>query len=332
MTEGYPEAIRDFSTSADNSTVTNTITKYKDLVNRNQVQGNERNIDYWRKQGWEQFSKFVDTKSQQKSITQIKRSKVPGKAITLDETNKWLIVIPLDKDASCYHGRNTDWCTTKPNASYFEKYFYDKNIVLIYFLQKETGKRWAIACHRKLDKIEMFDQRDNSINVDQFQQQTGLDPMKYKDMALDKQHTPKYDQSKQQYVEALAIIQQATPFTKVDPQLEQALLFAKDMSSIVEYCAEVKGRWDVAERLCIQNICSIVDYAKDVIKGRWPEAESVVLEKGDLDSLVKYAVNVIKGRWPEAEPNIIAKLGNNWAEATSLAQNPKTPASNKCRE
>jgi hypothetical protein len=90
------------------------------LCQRNQVVGQERNIDYWRKQGIDAFAKFVGQKLTIPSKTEIKRSKIPGKHIDLVDNDQWQIVIPLDKESSCFHGKNTKWCTTKPNASYFE--------------------------------------------------------------------------------------------------------------------------------------------------------------------------------------------------------------------
>jgi hypothetical protein len=42
------------------------------------------------------------------------------------------------------------------------------------------------------------------------------------------------------------------------------------------------------------------EYARDIIKGRWPEAEPYIMK--DLSTILEYAMNVIKGRWPEAEP------------------------------
>ena len=42
-----------------------------------------------------------------------------------------------------------------------------------------------------------------------------------------------------------------------------------------------------------------MQYAADVIKGRWPEAESNIMK--NPYAAVEYARDVIKGRWPEAE-------------------------------
>jgi len=43
-------------------------------------------------------------------------------------------------------------------------------------------------------------------------------------------------------------------------------------------------------------------YARDVIKGRWIEAESIIAERPEL--LLPYTENFVKTRWPEMEPQL----------------------------
>lgn len=176
LLEGYKEATHEFTVASDQTTATNAINKYKTLVTKNQVAGQERNIDYWRKQGWDNFLKFVNGQSETQTATQIKRKKVPGKSITVHEDDNWLIVVPLDRNASCFHGKDSNWCTTKTDQNYFNDYFHDKNITLIYCLQKQTGGMWALATHKDLvSDSEIFDKNDNSITDAEFRKQTGLD-------------------------------------------------------------------------------------------------------------------------------------------------------------
>lgn len=189
LIEGYREVTQKFSQEADPSQVQTIVSKYRELVNRNQVQGNERNIDWWGKQGWEQFQKFVTAKSQQLSQNQQKKRKNTGNSYTLDETDEWLIVVPLDKDASCFHGKDTDWCTTKPQNDYFEEYFRDNDITLIYFLQKRTGNKWAAAVDTYGDG-EYFDINDRRIGNGDLARQTGIPfdtVMKYVKMVSNKE-------------------------------------------------------------------------------------------------------------------------------------------------
>lgn len=59
------------------------------------------------------------------------------------EDDKWIAVRPLSFEASCKYGAGTKWCTTyKREKEYFVKYF--KNGVLIYFINKITGYKFAL--------------------------------------------------------------------------------------------------------------------------------------------------------------------------------------------
>ena len=62
--------------------------------------------------------------------TQSKSKRLVGDAVVLREDDRWLVVIPLDKEASCFHGRNTDWCTAKPRRTHWEEHFIDARTVL----------------------------------------------------------------------------------------------------------------------------------------------------------------------------------------------------------
>lgn len=196
--EGYKEVTQKFYQSADKQQVDEVIAKFKTLVNRNQLQGNEKNIDWWGKQGWEKFKEKVDFQSQQKTSTELKKQKIPGQSIFLAENEKWLIVIPLDKEASCFHGKNTSWCTTKPYQPYFERYFYQDDVTLIYFIRKTDGGKWAIAVDRD-NYATYFDVEDNEIEAEEFKDQTGLDSTKFIKLAQEKQDT--IGKSRQSYKE-----------------------------------------------------------------------------------------------------------------------------------
>lgn len=188
LVEGYKEVTQKFAQEAEAEQVKKAIDQYRELVNRDQVQGNERNIDWWGKQGWERFRTFVNAKSQQQSVTQQKKRKNTGRSHTLAENDQWLIVVPLDKDASCFHGKDTDWCTTKPDHDYFHQYFLNSSVTLIYFLQKQTGAKWAAAVYPDGEE-DYLDKNDNSIGKDNFSKQTGIPldtVMKYVDMVSNK--------------------------------------------------------------------------------------------------------------------------------------------------
>ena len=200
ITEGYREVEAKYvAAGAEPESVKKTLDQFRDLVNRNQVQGQERNIDWWGKTAaFDDFAQYVQQKAATPTATQIKRKKATGKSITLQEDDNWLIVIPLDKDASCFHGRESDWCTTKPTQDQFENYFYRREIILIYCLNKQTGGMWAIAGHQEHPEFEMFDQQDDSIDANEFQRQTGLNPQELLTLAINR-HQPAMAQSREEF-------------------------------------------------------------------------------------------------------------------------------------
>ena len=246
LVEDYKTAAVKFNAVADPNQVQKAIAQYRQLVNKNQVQGNERNIDYWAKQGWDKFSQFVQSKSSTPTTTQIKRKKSVGESITLFENDRWLVVIPLNHDASCYHGRNTQWCTARPHAGHFDHYFLDREIVLIYCLDKTSGEKWAIAAHKNLDKAEYFDKNDTSINAQQFQQQTGLDPKKL--IAMIPHNDTRITTARQNRKELLALLktrmaawEEQRTFNR-DIELEKLLAQAKSSGQCIEYITQVGKR------------------------------------------------------------------------------------------
>ena len=80
-------------------------------------------------QNWEDFKNFIeDRKSLQKTKETIKKEQ---DQVVLRDDDEWFILVPLDHKTSCYHGSDTDWCTTKAEHEYFSKYFFDAEIVFV---------------------------------------------------------------------------------------------------------------------------------------------------------------------------------------------------------
>ena len=87
---------------------------------------------------------------------------------------------------------------------------------------------------------------------------------------------------------------------------EKKILAGKDPRTCLDYAEEViKGRWPEAEKVLLKDADSCFEYAKEVIKGRWPEAEKVLLKDKDKSPCLAYAVYVVHGRWEEYERAII---------------------------
>ena len=65
-----------------------------------------------------------------------------GQIINEYEDEKWIVVRPLTFAASAKYGASTRWCTTyKKEKQYFERYW--RNGILVYFINKQTGYKFA---------------------------------------------------------------------------------------------------------------------------------------------------------------------------------------------
>ena len=239
LTEGYKEAQTDFSKTADPSEVKELLDRFKIAVNRNLVTGPERNIDYWRKQGFDNFKSFLTSAEQKITSRQSKgKSSTAGSSIRVHEDDSWLVVVPLDKDASCFYGKNTAWCTTKPFANHYENYFYDSRITLVYFLNKETSNKWAIAYHPKIDKREYFDHDDKSITAAEFENQTGLDPEKF--IKIVESHADKIAEVQTDYQEKLNTLREKIRNEEISTEVENLLFKTKNTTLVFEYLEYAK--------------------------------------------------------------------------------------------
>ena len=242
--EDYKDAKKEFSRVADPALVQTTIDQYKQLVNRNQFRNPaEKNIDHWRGRGWEAFSQMVKLKSSDITDTQRKRGKVAGNAITLQDDAEWVVLIPLDKEASVHYGRGTEWCTTKPFHSYFEEYVYNRNITLIYAIDNATGIR-SVAISIEPDtsngeKIEMFNKLDNPISARRYTEISGLDSAEFINMSKSPETQQQLKQiaaSREKYNLSIKTTQKLLGETPLDPEaIERELKFTKNADDCYQY-------------------------------------------------------------------------------------------------
>lgn len=157
VVEGYKEVRQKFLNDADAEHVDKTIKQYKDLVNRNQVHGDEKNIDFWGKRGWKEFESFVNEKSNIRSRSQTRRKKVDNNSEKIWENDEWEAVVPYDRHTSCQLGKGTGWCTAILDSDHFKNYVHTDEVVLVYFLNKHNDDKWAAAIYPEQSEQYSFD-------------------------------------------------------------------------------------------------------------------------------------------------------------------------------
>ena len=131
------------------------------------------------------------------------------------------------------------------------------------------------------------------------------------------------------------------------PEAEPYILKATDPGYAYGYAKEVlKGRWPEAEEAIIKDGHVAYLYAFDVIGGRWPEAERPAAEEAiatDPGWAYRYAEYVIKGRFPEGEAAIAANplnaynyarwiIGGRWPEAEATIAKSQGNANRYAKE
>lgn len=82
-------------------------------------------------------------------------------------------------------------------------------------------------------------------------------------------------------------------------------IIAKDPDYAIKYATHlIRGRFPEAEPYILKNNNSVLvyHYAKFVINGPWPEGEHIILQ--DLYTTMQYIIQVLKRRWPEAETHL----------------------------
>lgn len=250
LMEGYREARAKFQQSADPELVDEIVNQFRDLVTRNQVKAEQKNIDWWAKQGWERFYQFVSTMQSAQSQTQRKKKRRNGESITLEENDRWLVVIPLDKTASCFYGKNTSWCTTKPEDVYFNHYFHRDEIVLVYAISKVDGSHFAAALNleNSVDN-SYFNVDDDIISDTMFEKETGIDINQLiKRIETDEKIQSKIKNSRGDYTSIQNKIKEIFDVEGYEdtirnlgnhPELEQLFLKTEDFSHLRRYIKDL---------------------------------------------------------------------------------------------
>ena len=314
----------------------------------NNFSGTEKDIDWWSKQkddkgkrnGWFLLKSFMDKKRSIPSKSVLK--KTIGDMIDLIDNDTWNVIIPLSHESSCFYGKNTPWCIAKGNQPWFSRYFYDQRLIFVLFYNRITKRKWAIKFGNMLPnsygdpvgypEIEIFNQKNNVIDTNAFQIDTGfkltdiiklvkdiipkietqrkknlkLDLFKLIDKEIDKRTFGKRIEELENLIIAKNSSYAAWKYVvdivgKPIPELEK--IIAKDASTAYYYASFINKRFPLGEPAIAKSAENSYAYAAEVLHKRFLEGEPAIAKASDYSFW--YAVNVIKGRFKEGEPAIL---------------------------
>ncbi len=333
LVESFPDAKREFKAHASDEEVNKYIDRYRDLIKRNLIKDlKEKDINTWRKAGWDKFKKYIDEFEGTRSKTAVKRKRVDNRHVfTLLDNDTWDIVVPLDHATSCNIGKHTRWCVSKPGKTFFQEYVYKNGVILVTITNKHNEKQWAISVDHNLktDHIgyTIFDSEDTKISDQLFNSQTGLNAENIIQLMLVQEEAIRI---KLDISEENDPVQKIEKFIKNHDGSAEAIAYIEARPGLAELKAMyadivLHKRWKPFERDIAKDPDAAFKYVIDVMGGkRWPEGEQSILK----DPLIayEYARDVIKGRWPEAEHIIntntnAAKLYKIYVADTMSKQN-----------
>lgn len=167
-----------------------------------------------------------------------------GRSRLLFENNEWLVVVPLDKDSSCFYGSETEWCSAKQFHSEYEEYFYDADITLVYFLNKKSGIKFAMTIdENNSDNREYFDNDNEKISENKFKNRIGdLELEQIVADAIGKDVTSQKEINRKKYRESIRKIDRLIPLVergKHNIEIENLLVFTKNRERVKEYLKTV---------------------------------------------------------------------------------------------
>ncbi len=336
LLESYSYARDEFYNAGDNmDEINNFLSRYKKLNVNHKIKGSENDINYWASKGFDTFKNFVIKIENEPSRTQLKRRRVRGKYITLIDDNEYLIVIPLNLEASCFYGKNTRWCTTKETRAYFSDYLRKDLIILVYILKKDTNEKYALAYDQINDFAEYYDSADIKMLRSKFKSVTGIDPQKIINMLKSKPiktevreilnktknddvhlkmgnlHKGIRDPAIEKMITKYASPRMAYKYIQMTNTFPEDMisLIAKSPNFAYDYAKNYTNGsgFPQGEAAIATNQIYSYYYAKNVLHGgRFKLGEPAIEKDGQIAK--DYAKDIILGKFPEGEA-AIAKNG-----------------------
>jgi len=194
---------------------------------------------------------------------QLVKDTIKGDVDLLSSSDFGILLIPKNKEASCFYGAQTSWCTSQRNEKNQFMTYSTKGDIFIWFDKKLKDK---FQFH--FENSEFKDRDNKQISKERFGEfvrhpilgvifKEGLEKIKKSDyltiLDFAEIYYPEWD-----YINSPEILQ-----------------------------------------VVMKDPYSIYIYARDVIKRPWPEAEPLIINS---QSAAQYAIDVKKDRWLEAEP------------------------------
>jgi hypothetical protein len=229
-----------------------------------------------------------------------------------------ILLIPQTRETSCYYGAQTSWCTAQRNKKNMFEHYAKKGNIYTWFDKKLKDK---FQFH--FEELQFMDRDDNPISKERFKEFRN-----HRVLKIIFENGMKIIEENPENVYKFAIEFIGKSPEGEWPQGEKSILKTQEPLLIYKYARDIMGgRWKEAEPIILEDPETALEYARDIIGGRWKEAEPFIMR--DPKIAYKYARDIIGGRWKEAEPFIMRDpkiaykyareiIGGRWKEAEPI--------------
>lgn len=312
--ENFKSAQAEFSQVADGNEVDQVIQTFRKRQDRISS-ARQKDINYWRKQGWDEFKKFVIQIDQHHDSKKARRAKVKSASneiLTIKRTENSHLFIPLSKEASCFYGQGTTFCiSTRDGDNMFYHYTIKDQYVVNFLIHDDeiyvmvldpvTGR--VIECQDK--------ENNNSFPPNTFLEYAGVSLDQLKDF-IDKNLDTIFGSIENKYEnENLRKIEKVVQHVKSGKEIDEDFLF-DNVLDLEKRIPEIESQ---VMRLGPKMVYV---YAVNNVQGRWPEAERVVASNSRY--AYAYAHRVIDGKWELGEPAIAKNISTSLSYAELIGE------------
>ncbi|ASV44450.1 hypothetical protein PBI_SCTP2_435 [Salicola phage SCTP-2] len=277
LLESYKDARKSFlDIENDEAVVDDYLNRFKNLSKQNKISGQNKDISYWIKQGWEDFKQFVDEAEKQYTKTQVKKRKAhdTSDSITLisgsEDSNIEIVAVPLTKNASCFYGKDTQWCTSVVSEDNRFGHYVGSGSILVYIITKDD-KKYALVYDIINNNIEeLRNSEDNLVNSNKVESNTGIEPE--------------------------LIVKQLKKYMNTLEKVSKKYR-TTDAYTAYRYAKKTGKRFEEGEDVISEDTMISYFYAKNILKDRFYKAE-LKMGRGqfddDTDEVNKYITRYIE--------------------------------------
>jgi hypothetical protein len=333
LNESFPLAKQEWEKEANPADVDKYITKFKQLVAKNIVKNQDRDINIWRKHGWEAFKAYVDDRSEFKTRREYKKPINSGDAIEVLKHGEWTVWLPLDIYSNVRLTDGKVWCTGNFNSGEFDYVF--KEGFILYVLSPTNPGGWAVVYSDRIKAFCYYDSSDNaSDEPDDFIEDTGIKPAMLK-KAL-KPHAKAIEAARDEHF-STGIVSQMNALGYIDSdklmprndKLENLILSKRDRPYALMYAKAVGSEnWPEGKALVLDALKHEYRAAKDYVEFRLaviPADErrafvDLLLKRGNEHEIDSYLYDCVRHSKVEVDPRLEQFMPTFYKHNPHLAQ------------